>query len=55
MDWGGAFGFTLADVVVVIVFEGEAHPYKENLMKVDGRLRISQPDVSTEKLKAMSI
>jgi len=39
----------------VAVFEGENHPYKQNLVKVDGRTRIVQPDVSMEKLKAMSI
>jgi len=37
------------------VFEGENHPYKQNLVKMDGRTRIVQPDVSAEKLKAMSI
>lgn len=27
--------------LVSLVFEGHAHPYKKNLMKVDGRTRIS--------------
>lgn len=37
------------------VFEGAAHPYKANLFRVDGRIRVSEPGVSTEKLKAKSI
>ena len=34
-----------------VVFEGEAHPYKANLMKVDGKPVVLQPEISTEKLK----
>ncbi|MCJ1225237.1 54S ribosomal protein L23, mitochondrial [Toensbergia leucococca] len=38
------------------VFEGAAHPYKENLMKVDGKTRIAElPQVRTEMLEARSI
>lgn len=37
------------------VFEGEAHPYKANLMKINGRPVVLQPEISTEKLKANSI
>lgn len=37
------------------VFEGAAHPYKANLFRVEGKIRVSEPEVSTEKLKAKSI
>ncbi|KAA6412837.1 MAG: ribosomal L13 [Lasallia pustulata] len=38
------------------LFEGAAHPYRENLVKFDGRTRItSLPDVKTEMLKMKSI
>lgn len=39
-----------------VVFEGAAHPFKENLLKVDGRTRIvDMPEVKTELVKAKSI
>lgn len=28
-----------------LVFEGAAHPYKQNLLKVDGRTRISESEM----------
>ena len=34
-----------------LVFEGHAHPYKQNLMKVDGRTRTS--DSETAKSDAL--
>ncbi|KAG6997534.1 50s ribosomal protein l13 [Physcia stellaris] len=37
------------------VFEGEAHPYKANLMRVNGKLRVPEPEVSADKLKVNSI
>ncbi|KAI4096695.1 MAG: hypothetical protein LQ344_000835 [Seirophora lacunosa] len=37
------------------VFEGEAHPYKTNLIKFDGRTRRVEPEVKTEILKQNSI
>ncbi|KAI4176289.1 MAG: hypothetical protein LQ343_001027 [Gyalolechia ehrenbergii] len=37
------------------VFEGEAHPYKANLVKLDGRTRRIEPEVKTEVLKQMSV
>ncbi|KAL9596568.1 MAG: hypothetical protein Q9219_005695 [cf. Caloplaca sp. 3 TL-2023] len=33
------------------VFEGEAHPYKSNLIKFDGRTRRVEPEVKMETLK----
>ena len=38
-----------------IVFEGELHPYKENLLRFDGRIRRRDPEVKTEILKKKSI
>lgn len=38
-----------------IVFEGEAHPYKANLMRVNGKLRVPEPEISADKLKVNSI
>ncbi len=38
-----------------IVFEGELHPYKENLIRFDGRTRRKEPEVKTEILKKKSI
>lgn len=37
------------------MFEGEAHPYKTNLIKFDGRTRRVEPEVKTEILKQNSI
>ncbi len=37
------------------VFEGEAHPYKVNLVKFDGRTRKVRPEVNTEVLEQNSI
>ncbi|KAL8804844.1 MAG: hypothetical protein Q9182_002338 [Xanthomendoza sp. 2 TL-2023] len=37
------------------VFEGEAHPYKKNMMKFEGRIRQAEPEVKAEILKRMSI
>ena len=37
------------------VFEGEAHPYKDNIIKFDGQIRKRDPDVKTEILKQKSI
>ncbi|KAL8715092.1 MAG: hypothetical protein Q9220_001049 [cf. Caloplaca sp. 1 TL-2023] len=37
------------------VFEGEAHPYKINLMKFDGKIRKVEPEIKTEVLKQVSI
>ena len=39
----------------VIVFEGHAHPYRENLIKFDGLIRKREPEVSTELLKRKSL
>lgn len=39
----------------VAVFEGEAHPYRTNLMKFEGRIRQVEPEVKTEVLKQTSI
>ncbi|KAL8789214.1 MAG: hypothetical protein Q9195_006923 [Heterodermia aff. obscurata] len=36
------------------VFEGEAHPYKANLMRVNGQLHVSKPAINAEKLKENS-
>lgn len=38
-----------------IVFEGEAHPYKANLMRVNGKLRMSEPEITTDKSKVTPI
>ena len=38
-----------------IVFEGDAHPYRENLIKFDGRIAKREPEVSTELLKQNSL
>ena len=37
------------------VFEGELHPYKENLIRFDGRIRKKELEVKTEMLKKKSI
>ncbi|MCJ1484651.1 54S ribosomal protein L23, mitochondrial [Schaereria dolodes] len=38
------------------VFEGAAHPHKENLMKIDGKTRIADiPEVKSELLKVKSL
>ncbi|KAL8743271.1 MAG: hypothetical protein Q9190_004353 [Brigantiaea leucoxantha] len=37
------------------VFEGEAHPYKKNLIKFDGRTRKVEPEVKMEVLEQKSI
>lgn len=39
----------------VVVFEGEIHPYKENIIKFDGRIRRRDVDVKTGVLKQNSI
>lgn len=39
----------------VVVFEGEAHPYKVNLVKFEGRTRRLEPEIKTEVLKQKSI
>ena len=39
----------------VIVFEGELHPYKENIIRFDGLIRKKEPEVKTEILKKKSI
>ena len=36
------------------VFEGEAHPYKSNLMKIDGKTWVSEVEVGNN-LKLQSI
>lgn len=39
-----------------LAFEGPAHPYKENLVKFEGKTRIAElPEVKTELLKAKAI
>ncbi len=36
-----------------LAFEGTAHPYKENVVKFEGKTRIAQlPEVQAELLKA---
>lgn len=40
---------------IVIVFEGEAHPYKANFIRFDGQIRKREPEVRTETLKQKSI
>lgn len=39
----------------IAVFEGEAHPYRTNLIKFEGRIRQVEPEVKTEVLKQTSI
>lgn len=39
----------------IAVFEGEAHPYRTNLIKFEGRIRQVEPEVKTEALKQTSI
>lgn len=40
---------------IILVFEGSAHPFKENFVKIDGRLRRAEvPDVKTEALKSLA-
>jgi len=39
----------------VVVFEGEIHPYKENLIRFDGQIRRREPDVKTKVLKQKSM
>lgn len=52
----GAYrGFEWSLTGTIVVFEGEAHPYKINLMKFDGKIRQVEPEVKTEILKKMSI
>lgn len=36
------------------MFEGEAHPYRKNLIKFEGRTRKVEPEVKTEVLKRNS-
>lgn len=50
--WGGGCDLL---IWMVLVFEGEAHPYKENLIKFNGRIRRREPEVKTEVLKQRSI
>lgn len=51
----GRRGFEVVTDARVAVFEGEAHPYRTNLMKFEGRIRQVEPEVKTEVLKQMSI
>ncbi|KAI4211658.1 MAG: hypothetical protein LQ351_005561 [Letrouitia transgressa] len=37
------------------VFEGEAHPYKKNLVKFDGRTRRVEPETKAEILEKQSV
>jgi len=38
------------------VFEGEGHPYKENLLKMDGRpKRAELPEIRKKSLKVQSL
>ncbi|KAI4267747.1 MAG: hypothetical protein LQ337_008204 [Flavoplaca oasis] len=37
------------------VFEGEAHPYRTNLMRFEGRIRQVEPEIKTEVLKQTSV
>lgn len=38
------------------VFEGEAHPYKENLLKIDGKTRMADvPEMRKQTLKSKSL
>lgn len=37
------------------VFEGDTHPYKENLIKFNGRIQKREPEVKIEILKLKSI
>ncbi|KAL8663388.1 MAG: hypothetical protein Q9202_003907 [Teloschistes flavicans] len=37
------------------VFEGEAHPYKINLVRFDGKIRTVEPEVETQVLKQNTI
>ena len=40
----------------MVVFEGAAHPYKDNLVKVDGRTRIwDVPEVRAEVVKVKTL
>ena len=39
-----------------LVFEGAAHPYKENLLKVDGRPNMAElPEIRKKSLKVQSL
>ena len=38
-----------------IVFEGELHPYKQNIIRFDGRIRRKEPEVKIDILKKKSI
>ena len=53
------FGLCMGEVLFAdmwtLVFEGELHPYKENFIKFDGRIRRKEPEVKTEVLKEKSI
>lgn len=41
---------------VILVFEGEAHPYKVNLIKFDGRVRVKDfPATKTATLEAKPV
>lgn len=47
------FGFCRGEVLFAdlwtLVFEGELHPYKENFIKFDGRIRRKGPEMLQEK------
>jgi len=42
-------------LMICIVFEGAAHPYKGNLIKIDGRVRKRELVADEEALKKDSI
>lgn len=42
--------------LTMLVFEGDAHPYKENLIKFDGRRRVNKfPVTKTATLEAKPV
>lgn len=49
------YGSTNACFGVILVFEGEAHPYKKNLVKFDGRTRRVEPETKAEILEKQSV
>lgn len=54
-SWWEIVRFEVVTDGSVAVFEGEAHPYRTNLMKFEGRIRQVEPEVKTEVLKQTSI
>lgn len=51
--WAGVYQSESGLTFTILVFEGEAHPYKENLVKFDGRRRVKDlPAMKTAPLEA---